>query len=345
MKVVSYIQNPDRDADIKYFDIDSTEFKKMKEFYIGFKGYISLKDDNGNELMDSVLCDWVDSVWAHILDFLEQLIEYGYGSAFLVMQSTRLVAETYSKTKLKFFVTDDEGEVLKQFVISSQEKFVNTLLNGAYHFFTKVKEHFQTTNYDRDISKTLGLLHKTRNYQPVEKYFYFPSETNRINTILFRYSEEWKEIFDKEREYLYQLITENDVNIQHIGSTAIPTISSRPIVDIVIGTKSKWSTEMVVNDLWHSYFPFRSKFPLRWRCSLKKGVPPEFSYHIYITEVGTDFWNQVISFRDMLLTNPDVAKIYNERKLYASHDGNLDEYEKQKAAFIEQHCKKNPSEE
>ncbi|RAT96820.1 GrpB family protein [Brevibacillus sp. Leaf182] len=61
-------------------------------------------------------------------------------------------------------------------------------------------------------------------------------------------NEDWRKMFEKERAYLMKLITETDYEIQHVGSTAINTLSARPVIDILIGTKLKWSTEMIVND-------------------------------------------------------------------------------------------------
>lgn len=55
---------------------------------------------------------------------------------------------------------------------------------------------------------------------------------------LVKHESDWKEIFEAEKNILNSLIKDYIIDIQHIGSTSIPGIDSKPIIDILIGIKS-----------------------------------------------------------------------------------------------------------
>ncbi|NRR22416.1 GrpB family protein [Brevibacillus sp. MS2.2] len=338
MKYISFIQYPDKKIrrfpvgnELEYFfDISSSELSKIKEVRVGVRGYISLTDDKDNELLGHRLFGGIDSLWLELVESVEKLMHDGFGAT--IVQNCGLIMETYSKTLVKFYITSEEGAYKKPCRILSQKDFIDTILDGAKQFFCRLKEHLKTNQYDEDLLKIDELLRKAENFQPIDPYFHYPNETTRVNTFLFQHNEDWREMFEKERAYLMKLITETDYEIQHVGSTAINTLSARPVIDILIGTKSKWSTEMIVNDIHRDYFYQETSFPVN---ACKKGTPPDCQYNIYVTEKNSPFWNSVITFRDKLLTDEDLAKEYDELKRKASACGDLQDYENQKSAFIE----------
>lgn len=338
MKYISFIQYPDKkigrfpfgNESEFFFDINSSELSKIKEVRVGVRGYIWLTDDNNNEILGPDLFGWVDSLWLELVESVEKLMSYGYGAT--IVEDCGLIMETCSISSVKFYITSDEGVIKQEFTLSSQLEFIKTILQGAYSFFIRLKEHLNTNKYDEDILKIQESLNKAENFQPIEPYFHYPNEMTRVNTFLFQHNEDWREMFEKERAYLMKLITETDYEIQHVGSTAINTLSARPVIDILIGTKSKWSTEMIVNDIHRDYFYQETSFPVN---AFKKGTPPDCQYNIYVTEKNSPFWNSVITFRDKLLTDEGLAKEYDELKRKASACGDLQEYENQKSAFIE----------
>lgn len=340
MKAISFIQYPDKKirrfpvgSESEYFfDISSSDLNKIVEVSGGVRGYITLTDDDNNEMLGPSLFGWIDSLWLELYYIVEKLMLYGYGTTYTRTGSKRLVIQTYAQSSMKLYVTSSEGSIRAEYTIPSQKEFIKTVLHGANHFFVRLKEQLHIKNYDEDLMKIQGLFGKVDNFQPIEPYFHNPNETMRMNALLFRHDENWREMFKKERVYLIEVITETDFDIQHVGSTAVNTLSARPVIDIVIGTKSKWSTEMIVNDLLRDYFDYPTSFPV---AAFKKGTPPDCQYNIYVTEKNSPFWNSVITFRDKLLTDEGLAKEYDELKRKASACGDLQEYENQKSAFIE----------
>lgn len=294
-----------------------------------------MEDENNETILDTQLYGWIDSLWIHILDAIEKVITNGYGSVHLGSQDMKIIMETYKKTSIKFFITRNNGSVLQESIMSSQKAFFYDLITGANHFFNRLKEHLQLKKYDNEINKTNVLLEKLQHFHPIEKYFSYPDESKKINHILFEHDQEWQAMFTSERDFLLSIITESDVDIQHIGSTAIKGLYSRPMIDIVIGTKSSWSSEMVINDLIRDYFRNESLLlGINYRYCLKKGTPPTCHYNVYVTERNSSFWNRVITFRDQLLADQTITQQYDKLKKNASSHGDLDDYEKQKRSFI-----------
>ncbi|MGK5509243.1 GrpB family protein [Brevibacillus formosus] len=340
MKAISFIQYPDKkiprfpvgNESEYFFDISSSDLNKIAEVSGGVRGYIALTDDDNNEMLGPSLFGWVDSLWLELYYIVEKLMFYGYGTTYTRTGSKRLVVQTYAQSSMKLYVTTSEGSIKDEFTIPSQKEFIKTVLHGANHFFVRLKEQLHIKDYDEDISKIQDLLTKAENFQPIEPYFQYQNEVIRINTLLFQHNENWGEMFGKEQAYLREIITETDFDIQHVGSTAVNTLPARPVIDILIGTKSKWSSEMIVNDLLRDYFDYPTSFPVD---AFKKGTPPDYQYNIYVTEKNGEFWNSVITFRDKLLTDEGLAKEYDELKRKASDRGDLHEYKNQKSAFIE----------
>lgn len=60
---------------------------------------------------------------------------------------------------------------------------------------------------------------------------------SKNNVHLYPYSEEWTTLFEKEKINLYNCIGDYVVDIQHVGSTSIKGMHSKPIIDIVVGLK------------------------------------------------------------------------------------------------------------
>jgi len=161
--------------------------------------------------------------------------------------------------------------------------------------------------------------------------------------IFRKYNPKYRAFFIKEKNNLAKALG-SSVKIEHVGSTAIPGLGGKGILDIVLGVlKSKMATAKKKLEANGYEFVEGAGTPERlffWRdCPYKKG---KRRIHIHLTKLGGQDWEEMIGFRDHLLKHPDVVKQYikikKEGVKKALGDGEI--YRKHKEKFIEDILKK-----
>lgn len=125
----------------------------------------------------------------------------------------------------------------------------------------------------------------------------------------------WKADFLANRERIESAVEESSIRIEHIGSTSIPNIYAKPILDMAILCGSQ-GLKPVVDALENLGYDFRGQFEDEnghYYAVLDKGDVRYCQVHIY-TEANED-WHLKLKFRDVLTENAELAKEYNDYKL------------------------------
>lgn len=137
--------------------------------------------------------------------------------------------------------------------------------------------------------------------------------------IIVEYNPRWKILFEQEVALIREILDQNIVSrIEHFGSTAVPGLAAKPIIDILIGVKSLPEVKQIAISqlklLEYDYW-FDNRDPKRM--FFVKGLPPKLSrtHHIHIVDLESPLWKRLI-FRDYLRQNPDEAERYAELKYY-----------------------------
>ena len=145
----------------------------------------------------------------------------------------------------------------------------------------------------------------------------------------------WRVWADEEIESLSSLLAEFSPEINHIGSTAIPSIKTKPVVDILVETGNTIPMKKLRNILESAgYICMAESYN---RMSFNKGYTlygyAERVFHIHIRRTGD---NDEIAFRDFLNANPDTAKEYEALKisLLPKYRNNRDGYTSGKTEFV-----------
>lgn len=155
---------------------------------------------------------------------------------------------------------------------------------------------------------------------------------------------EWARMFEEERRHLLNCLPQELIRrIEHFGSTAIPNLAAKPIVDILVEVTSLEETRRsivpVLEAQGYDYF---------WRPTRGDDVPPFYAWfikrdaagtrthHIHMVEMTHEYWERLL-FRDYLIEHSGVAKEYETLKLRLAHDYPNDRiaYTKGKTEFIE----------
>lgn len=151
-------------------------------------------------------------------------------------------------------------------------------------------------------------------------------KTPQKNKYVFKpYSEIFPNLFQNEKKRIS--ISLNAIAIEHVGSTAIPNLGGKGIIDIAIAV-AKEEMELTCTSLQNLGYEFRPFFstPDRFYFIIYLPDPEEGSrrYHIHLTYPSSKEWRELIGFRDYLRTHPEAAEEYAKIKQQAALDTNQD---------------------
>lgn len=158
--------------------------------------------------------------------------------------------------------------------------------------------------------------------------------------IIVQYDIRWPALFEEEKSRILGSVGDKIVAVGHIGSTAVPGLDAKPIIDMLAAVESMSdSLECIepLSKLGYEYH-FWPEYPER--CLFLDGSMGAASHHLHMTEFESDFWQDKILFRDFLRAHPEVAREYGQLKkeLAAEHGADREKYEDYTAAksgFIE----------
>lgn len=126
---------------------------------------------------------------------------------------------------------------------------------------------------------------------------------------------EWERAAEETIQTLKNILGSIAADIQHIGSTSIRTISSKPIIDIAVAVNDY---ELVLNkcdELEKAEIVFRfDERPEQLLFVMGDFEKDTRSHHIHVVLYGSDEWNNYIDFRDYLNTHIEAAKEYEAVK-------------------------------
>ncbi len=129
------------------------------------------------------------------------------------------------------------------------------------------------------------------------------------------HDEAWKDDFAAERERIEKAFADSSVVIEHVGSTAIPNVCAKPILDVAVLCNAK-NLAAVTDAFVKIGYEYRAQFDdesEHFYAVLDKDNIRYCQAHIY-TEATYD-WHSKLNFRDVLRQNAELAKEYNDYKL------------------------------
>ena len=157
---------------------------------------------------------------------------------------------------------------------------------------------------------------------------------------LVDYDPRWPALFIEEEKKLRSVLDPASmVGLEHFGSTAIPGISAKPIIDILIAVRSLVDARRTyVNPLQSLGYVYWAENPKTDRMFFVKGMPPygaRRTHHVHVTEPEGEMW-QRLAFRDYLRVHPDEARRYEnlKRRLVAEHATDREAYTQAKTAYV-----------
>ena len=148
-------------------------------------------------------------------------------------------------------------------------------------------------------------------------------------------------LFNKEKSRLQKIFP--SAKIEHIGSTSVPRLGGKGIIDIMLGLDKKTWEGARSTLLKKDYLEMENTSD-ESRIGLKKDYgwgPFKRRVHIHLTFINSIHWKETLNFKKRLLQNKDLCSQYEKIKKEAVRmaKGNGDIYRKYKSKFIKKYSK------
>lgn len=161
---------------------------------------------------------------------------------------------------------------------------------------------------------------------------------NSSPIVIESYCSEWREYFTQEAGLIQSVVGIFITVVEHIGSTAVPGLAAKPIIDMLIGVKSLVDSPHFIaplQQLGYVYVP-EHEAELPERRYLYKQANSEDTFHLHMVEPESEFFSRHIAFRDYLRSHPEAVAAYAALKLKLAREFGSDRagYTDAKTEFI-----------
>jgi GrpB-like predicted nucleotidyltransferase (UPF0157 family) len=154
---------------------------------------------------------------------------------------------------------------------------------------------------------------------------------------LEEYTDEWSRSFVEERDRICAALGQIVLAIEHVGSTAIPGLCAKPVVDIAIGIEDLEIGRQCIWPLAQLGYEYKGDAGIAGQHFFAKGPPENRTHYVHVEPLNGVLWHNHILFRDYLRVHSEVALSYGQlkRTLAEQNRNDRDTYTAEKNPFIE----------
>ena len=127
------------------------------------------------------------------------------------------------------------------------------------------------------------------------------------------YDPAWPALFAAEAARIAAALDGLPLRLEHMGSTGVPGLAAKPIVDILAGRPPGSPAAPYVEALVRAGYQHRGEQGIPGREFFRRGTPR--SWHVHLAEEGAPAWRTPLAFRDALRADPALAAEYAALKL------------------------------
>ncbi len=157
---------------------------------------------------------------------------------------------------------------------------------------------------------------------------------------IFPHDPNWPEQYEMEKARLVALFPDAFLSLEHVGSTAVPGMEAKPIIDMMGGVRSIEEADALLPKLCQNGYCTSAEFNAtlvdqRW---LMRHALGHRTHHLHLVIHNGDEWQRKLAFRNSLRTYQDVARRYQElkSKLAEAMGADREAYTSAKTAFVEE---------
>lgn len=150
------------------------------------------------------------------------------------------------------------------------------------------------------------------NDEYIQRAFVNGIEEHNQTIVLKPYDEQWSLLFEREKQRISNILKEKALMIEHIGSTSVPGLTAKPIIDILLVVEDAGKEEDYLNDLCQHGYILRIKEPDFENHHMFKGPDTDINLHIF--SQGSNEIEKYLVFRNYLRKNENARQLYEETK-------------------------------
>lgn len=153
---------------------------------------------------------------------------------------------------------------------------------------------------------------------------------------LHPYHKQWSSEFEKEKQSLLHKLGDLIVDVQHIGSTSVPGLTAKPIIDMSAGVRRFKDAKKLAKPLRELGYNFDR--PFQNQIFFAKGPDAKRTHYLHVMRYNGAKWRNDALFRDYLSTHPKRVKAYAalKVKLAKQYPGERQKYSDGKDRFIKE---------
>jgi GrpB-like predicted nucleotidyltransferase (UPF0157 family) len=221
-------------------------------------------------------------------------------------------------------------------------QFVHTVSGGG----SDVGEVFQfkwigpdeIDKVDDEFQRDLTLRYLPELFSRPDADVGVPRNRETEQVVIVEYDQSWPRLYEERRTLLREVFGE-DAQVEHIGSTAVPGLGAKPIIDIMIGLSELSQAEERIGQLaWlgYEYVP-ESEADVPERRYFRQYSNGRRAVHLHCVLRGSVDWTRALAFRDVLRTDRDAANDYLllKKSLAAEYRSDRYRYSEAKGSFVE----------
>lgn len=159
------------------------------------------------------------------------------------------------------------------------------------------------------------------------------------------YDNQWPVLYQRERTRIVEALGDRALSIDHVGSTSVPGLSAKPIIDIMLIVADCADEAVYVLDLLAAGYVLRIREPAKYANGTFDGLGPHRVFKGSGIDLNLHVWSQYspeiernLIFRDWLRAHPEDLEIYEQTKLALAKRNwdNVQQYADAKTEVIEQ---------
>jgi GrpB-like predicted nucleotidyltransferase (UPF0157 family) len=170
---------------------------------------------------------------------------------------------------------------------------------------------------------------------PPESEYVQPKAIHNATITLADPDPAWPDLFTREADRISTALRRPALAVEHVGSTSVPGLAAKPIIDIALVVADSADEAAYVPDLEAAGYVLHVREPGWHEHRLLKRERPKVHLHVFTT--GSSEVARMLLFRDRLRSRPDERELYEstKRELAAQRWTHVQDYADAKSAVVE----------